>query len=243
MFALVRLLLIVLAPSVPGMALAAYTVVNPAYAASHASAGQPRKILLLPPQINVAELSAGGVILRQDDWSRQAGENLLRAAEALFRAGGRFETVPMPRLSAEESEKLESLIGLYGRIAQAIHMYGSGRGGGWEHKKTAWDYTLGDGLSFLREASGADAALVFSGADIISTASRRTAFAVGLLIGVNVPLGQSFISAGLIDLKTGDIRWLSYEQSMTLDSRDPAAVRTLVNDLLAPVSQPCDGAC
>ena len=243
MFALVRLLLIVLAPSVPGMALAAYSAVNPAYAASGADAAQPQKILLLPPQLFVAELSAGGVIQRQDDWSRQAGENLLLAVEALFRAGGRFEAVHMPKLSAEQAERLESHIGLYGRIAQAIYIYGSGQGGGWEHKKKAWDYTLGEGLAFLREATGADTALVFSGADIISTNARRTAFAVGLLIGIQVTLGQSYISAGLVDLKTGEIRWLSYEQSMTLDSRDPAAVRSLVNDLLGSYSQPCTGAC
>ena len=225
---LIRLLL-VFALSVPALAIAAYSAVNPKLA-TLSQDERPKKILLLPPQMFVAEMSAGGVIQRQDDWTKEANENLTAAAETYFRESGHFEAVRMPMLDGEAAETVESHIGLYDRLAFAIYIYGRGLDNGWQHKKTEWDYTLGNGLAFLREKSGADTALIFTGADIISSGGRKAAFAVGLLLGIAIPIGQSFISVGLADLNTGEIRWMSYDQSMTLDSRDPAAVQELVKD-------------
>jgi hypothetical protein len=218
------------------LAIAAYSAANPALA-TLSPAERPKKILLLPPQMFVAELSAGGVIQKQDDWTREANENLLAAAETHLRENGRFEPLRMPMLENEDAEKVESHIGLYDRVSFAIYIYGRGLDSGWQHKKTEWDYTLGNGLAFLREKTGADTALIFTGADIISTSGRKAAFAVGLMLGIAIPIGQSFISVGLADLKTGEIRWMSYDQSMTLDSRDPAAVQELVRDFFISYPQ------
>ena len=229
-------LLFVLALSVPSLVLAAYSAVNPRLATLPQSE-RPKKILLLPPQMFVAELSAGGVIQRQDDWTRQANKNLLVGAETYFRENTQFEAVQMPRLNEEEAGTVESHIGLYDRLAHAIYIYGRGEDSGWQHKKAEWDYTLGEGLVFLRDKTGADTALIFTGADIISTGGRKAAFAIGLLLGVNIPIGQSFISVGLADLKTGEIRWMAYDQSMSLDSRDPAAVQELVKDFFKTYPQ------
>jgi hypothetical protein len=143
----------------------------------------------------------------------------------------------MPKLDGEDAERVESHIGLYDRLAYAIYIYGRGLDGGWQHKKTQWDYTLGDGLAFLREKTGADTALIFTGADIISSGGRRAAFAVGLLLGVGIPIGQSFITVGLADLKTGEIRWMSYDQSMTLDSRNFEEIQELVRDFFETYPQ------
>lgn len=229
-------LFFVFALSVPALAIAAYSAANPALA-TLPPAERPKKILLLPPQMFVAELSAGGVIQKQDDWTKEANENLLAAAETHFRENGRFVPMRMPLLENEDAEKVESHIGLYDRVSYAIYIYGRGLDSGWQHKKTEWDYTLGNGLAFLREKTGADTALIFTGADIISTSGRKAAFAVGLMLGIAIPIGQSFISVGLADLKTGEIRWMSYDQSMTLDSRDPAAVQELVRDFFISYPQ------
>lgn len=225
-------LLFVFALSVPALAMAAYSAANPRLA-SLPEAERPKKILLLPPQMFVAEMSAGGVIQKQDDWTRAASENLLAAVEAHFRDSGGLEALRMPALDDGDADRVESHIGLYDRVAYAIYIYGRGLDNGWQHKKAEWDYTLGEGLAFLREKTGADTALIFTGADIISTGGRKAAFAVGLMLGIAIPVGQSFISVGLADLKTGEIRWMSYDQSMTLDSRDPAAVQELVKDFFA----------
>jgi hypothetical protein len=223
--------------SLPGLSWAAFSAVNPRLA-TLSQDQRPKKVLLLPPQMLVAEMSAGGVIQKQDDWTKQASDNLLTAAENHAREKNWFETLRMPALSPEEAETVESHIGLYDRVASAIHAYGQGRDTGWEQKKKEWDYTLGEGLSFLREKTGADSALIFVGADIISTGGRKAAFTVGLLIGIAIPLGQSFITVGLADLRTGEISWLSYDQSMSMDTREPAEVENLVKDFFKTYPQP-----
>ena len=236
MSALARLLF-VLALSLPGLAQAADSAVNPRFA-SLPQNERPKKVLLLPPQMFVAELSAGGVIQKQDDWTKVASENLLLAAESYFRGNGQFETMRLPRLEHDTEEIVESHIALYDRISYAIYIYGRGDNSGWHKNKTEWDYTLGEGLAFLREKTGADTALLFTGIDIISSSSRKATFAIGLVLGVAIPLGQSFISVGLADLKTGEIRWMSFDQSMTLDSRDPEKAKELVEDFFKAYPQP-----
>jgi hypothetical protein len=43
---------------------------------------------------------------------------------------------------------------------------------------------------------------------------------VRLALGI-VPLGRSFMTAGIVNLKTGDLQWMNFDSSSTLDSRDP----------------------
>lgn len=222
-------LLCVSAMSLPGLAQAAYSAANPALATLPQNE-RPKKILLLPPQMFVGEITAGGVVQKQDDWARQSSENLLTATESVFRDSGHFQAIRLPALDTSAEEIIENHIGLYDRLALAIYIYGRGQDSAWKHRHNAWDYTLGEGLAFLREKTGADTALIYIGTDLISTSGRKAAFTVGLLLGVAIPMGQSFITVGLADLKTGDIRWMSYDQSMSLDSREPAEAEKLVRD-------------
>ena len=139
--------------------------------------------------------------------------------------------VPLPPLAPADLDMLDAHIGLYDRVAQSVFVYGRGEQAAWAHKKNEFDYTVGPGLAFLREQTGADAALIVLGSDFISSGGRKAAFAAGLLLGVVMPLGQSFITAGVVDLKTGDVQWMSFDSSSSMDSRQPADVDGLMRDL------------
>jgi len=52
-----------------------------------------------------------------------------------------------------------------------------------------------------------------------------------LAFGVIMPLGQSFMTAGIVDLKTGDVQWMSFDSSASMDSRKPADVDGLMRAL------------
>ena len=52
--------------------------------------------MLLPPQVFVYELSAGGVPTRMADWEATARDNLVAAATRLAHESGLFELVPAP---------------------------------------------------------------------------------------------------------------------------------------------------
>jgi predicted phage tail protein len=86
-------------------------------------------------------------------------------------------------------------------------------------------------LAFLREQTGADAALIVLGADFISSGGRKAAFIAGLALGIVVPLGQSFVTAGVVDLDSGDVRWMSFDASASMDSRNPSDVDDLMRAL------------
>lgn len=209
-------------------ALGALSAVNPAIA-QHPEA-RPRKVVLLPPQVFVYELSAGGVPTRMADWERVARGNVNAAAIRLARESGLFEVIPAPALAGEARERLEAHIGLYERVALSVFNFGRGTQGAWAHKQQEFDYTLGPGLAFLREATGADAALIVLGADFISSAGRRAAFIAGLALGVVMPLGQAFMTAGIVDLESGDVQWMGFDSSARLDTRQADDMEALMRD-------------
>lgn len=222
-------LILVAASVLATPALAAMSAVNPALTQNPAA--RPKKVVLLPPQVFVYELSAGGVPTRMADWETKARDNLAAAATRLSREADLFELVPAPALDPLLADQLEAHIGLYDRVAQSVFVYGRGDMAAWAHKKNEFDYTVGPGLAFLREQTGADAALIVLGSDYISSGGRRAAFIAGLALGIIMPLGQSFITAGIVDLTTGDVLWMSFDSSASMDSRTPADVDGLMHDL------------
>ncbi len=69
------------------------------------------------------------------------------------------------------------------------------------------------------------------GADYISSGGRKLAFVAGLALGIVMPLGQSFVAAGIVDLKNGDVQWMGFDSSSSLDTRNAEAVNGLMRTL------------
>jgi hypothetical protein len=226
---IVGAMVLVAASVMASPALAAMSAINPAL--SQNLAARPKKVVLLPPQVFVFELSAGGVPTRMPEWETAARSNLATAAARLANESGPFDVVPTPQLASTDLDTLDAHIGLYDRVAQSVFVYGRGDQTAWAHKKNEFDYTLGPGLAFLREQTGADAALIVLGSDFISSGGRKAAFIAGLALGIVMPLGQSFITAGIVDLKTGDVQWMSFDSSSSMDTRKPADVDSLMRSL------------
>ena len=78
----------------------------------------------------------------------------------------------------------------------------------WQSVRDAADFRVGDGLAFLREASGADYAFVMSGAEIRQTGgSIFMQLAIAGVLGAYVPGGGTYMYAGIVDLRSGQITW------------------------------------
>lgn len=164
--------LLLLAASVTAIpALAAMSAAHPALLQSPDS--RPKKVVLLPPQVFVYELSTAGVPSRKTDWEATARSNLSSAAIRLAREAGLFEVIPAPDPDPAVQEQLDAHIGLYDRVADSVFVYGRGEKSAWAHKKNEFDYTIGPGLAFLRKETGADAAMIVLGSDYISSGGRK----------------------------------------------------------------------
>lgn len=171
--------------------------------------GLPQRVVLLPVEITVKEMSAGGVVEKDPQWSRQAAEAVTEAVRSQAASGPGFEILPLPELTETEQTAVREHLALYHLVGSSAHLY-AGRVSGWEHKMEHFDYTLGDGLRFLREKTGAEAALIVVGAETVSTTGRMTMAVLAAAAGIAIPMGNSFLVIGLVDLESGDILWQNH---------------------------------
>jgi hypothetical protein len=193
-----------------------------------------QRVVLLPVDVDVYEMSAGGVKEEVPEWSRSAEANVRSALLVSREAGGNCcvtEPVDTSALTPQESELLEEHLALFDSvIANAIS---------WESvRKTGsqrFDYTLGEGLAFLKTKYGIDAGLIILGEDVVSTTGRKTTAVVGAMFGVAVPLGHSILMGGLVDFASGDLLWMNYQVAAggTEDLRDAESCLALAKKLMA----------
>ncbi len=195
-----------------------------------AAQGGLKRLLVLPPEVTVSQLSAGGLVEKVPEWSRQAEHNFTTALAGLHASGQKVALVPLPELGEAEQEALEEHLALYAQVANDAFFLP--RVPGWQHKQARFDYTLGPGLAYLRDRTGADVALMVVGQDTVSTHERKALMVVGALFGVSVPLGVTFMTAGVVDLKTGDLLWVNYDVSGTGDMRVSKDARSALQSLL-----------
>jgi hypothetical protein len=198
---------------------------------STAHAAERMRVLLLPTDFAVLELSASGITETVPDWTKAAEASLDEAARGVLSKSANFELVALPELTADEQAALREYVALYKLTAftasQMLNL-----GGAWSGKRAHFDYALGDGLDFLAKKSGADAALCIAGAEVKSSGGRVAMFILLAAAGVAIPLGGAQITAGLIDLKSGDVTWMDFAAGVKGDVRAADGASGTLDDLL-----------
>ena len=191
----------------------------------------PRKMLLLPADIRVHEVSAGGIVEKVDDWTDQANGHAAKAIRQIGASGNLFQVKEMPALAPEDKAALEQHVALYELVAVSADFSRSGPFAPWRERARNFDYTLGPGLQKLAESGDIDAAVVVIGSDYISSAGRKAQMALGVLaaalLGAAViPQGGiSYVSVGVVDLRSGDLLWFSTNRGPQNDLREESNVQ------------------
>jgi hypothetical protein len=200
----------------------------------------PRKVLLMPPNITVHELSAGGVAEKVDEWTRAANQAATEVAREMESSGQHFHLVETPPMDADDEVLLEQYGALYELVMLSAYVAQQSPFTAWQERAKSFDYTLGPGLAQLREHTQADGALFIVGTDYISTAGRKAAMVMGVLLGAatGVYAGPSgaptFLSVGVVDLRTGNVAWFATEfQVGNRDLRKKGDVDSMVRELFA----------
>ncbi|HTS51873.1 MAG TPA: hypothetical protein VMH26_01250 [Burkholderiales bacterium] len=216
----------------------------------------PRRILLAQPDIRVHEISTGEVVEQVDEWSRQASAEAEKSVEAFAQSTNLFELVQPAKLSDAQRGMLEQYSALYALVSGSAELARKSRVAAWRARAADFDYTLGPGMAGIAESAKLDAIVFVVGTDHISSSGRRAAMAVGYtldvlvftamivgaVMGANVSgysgghIGPeskpAFLSAGVVDMHTGELLWYSTEVRGGSDNlRDPAVVKNLVEDL------------
>ena len=193
----------------------------------------PKKVLLVPPDVSVIEVTVGGVGEKDSDWSRQARDNIIGALRSQAKDRD-LELLEMPLLTQAEKDELDRHVAMFELVTGAASQYALSTDSVWKKRSSGLHYTVGPGLRFLAERTGADAALIVSAEDAVSTGGRIAVLAATILLfGVPVlPPGYSFLAAGVVELSTGNLLWHDFDWNIARrDLRKEPDAAGLVSDV------------
>ncbi len=204
-----------------------------------------KKILLFRPAVTVGAQSTGGLFEPNADWTDKARANI--EAELMKRQAtlGNVIIVP-PEAYGEQAQLVAEYTTLFGAVANAVINYQFFVGNRLPTKKRdnkagVFDWSLGPGVADLPGAKDADYALFVYNKDAYGSTGRKILQVVALLgPGIAIQSGEHVGSAGLVDLKTGDVLWLNADGAMGGDVREQDGAQKRVAQLLEefPGSEP-----
>lgn len=198
----------------------------PGFAHLHAS----DKVLLMPVDVELFSVSAGGIDEPRADWTAKAQTHLMSAIQQHKQAA----RVGVVELTPARADDFAEQVGLHAAVAQAIalHQFGDPM---WAlpTKAGALDWSFGDALRPLREASGARYALFIWIRDSYASPERvAMMIALGALTGIVISGGAQIGYASLVDLETGQVLWFNRLARAYGDLREAQPARESVDALL-----------
>jgi hypothetical protein len=195
------------------------------------------KLLIVPADMELFSISAGGVQEPKADWTAAAQRNF-KAALAQRRAKLGKDVVD---LRESDLDEFAEIIALQRAVAEAVYMHHAGRGMGMKlpTKDGLLNWSLGDVVRPLKARTGADYALFTWLRDSYASNERKATMFALALIGAISTGGEQMGYASLVDLNTGRVVWFNGVRRMSGDLREEKTAMETVDTLLAgfPVMQ------
>lgn len=178
------------------------------------------KLVVIPADLELYSISAGGVVEPRQDWTAAAQQNFsLALAKQRARLGA-----DTSELSAAQLDEFGEIAALHRAVANAIaiHHHGNLK---LPTKAEQLDWSLGEAVRPLKERTGADYALFTFIRDSYTSNERKAAMLAMALLGAISLGGEQVGYASLVDLNTGQVVWHNAVNRMWGDLRkaEPAA--------------------
>ena len=195
------------------------------------------RIVVMPIDVELSQLTAGGVSEPHAEWTEAAFKNMRAALET----EARVRKVVLVDFNPEsgtpdDRETSTDLVKLHRAVGGSILVHQYNPDLALPSKQGKFDWSLGPSVQAIAKSHDADYALFLFVRDNYATAGRVAVIVVGALLGVGVPGGSQIGFASVVDLKTGDIVWFNRLVRPTGDLRTPEAagetVKALVSDAL-----------
>lgn len=198
--------------------------------------GEAVRVLLMPMEIELGELTAGGLVEPRADWTQAAQQNLEAALEALLASRNAALVMYEPPVGdPKKMHRHNQLIKLHRAVAATIIRYKYGRDLNLPTKKGKLDWTLGQGAQALRQEYQADYALFIFIQDTYTSLGRGLlSLAISALVLFPVlPGGALQGVASLVDLQDGEVEWFNQVVSYSGNLRKSESARAVIKNLLA----------
>lgn len=194
-----------------------------------------KTIQLISPDVDVYELTAGGIDELRDDWCIMGEENVLKAInEELKDAPVVVQNLP---INQDLEKELEDIQALYRAVSKSIQLHTYEGPNLFPEKKKNFDYSIGS-IQEIVQSYGVDALIFVYGIDEISTTGRKALQTTGILIGVFTGIviaprfGITAVSIAVVD-KSGTILWYNVEGSHGgHDLREYESANDLVEEII-----------
>ena len=190
-----------------------------------------KRVLLMPTDVLVQELSAGGVLETNAEWTAQGKSSMEQAlAKALGEKNAHMIRYDPSGLGKDEHIqllKLHEAVGTSIRLHKYVPYYIL------PTKRDKFDWSLGSDAALLREAYDADYALFVYFRDSIASPGRVAVILLTVaLTAITIPGGQQYGFASLVELSTGNVLWFNVLRSKVGDIRSPDGALDAAEDLL-----------
>ena len=199
--------------------------------------GEKPTIVVMPLDVELGELTAGGVVEPHSAWTEAALQNMRAALDDQAEVYNVTLVDYQPQLgTTEERATSVELIRLHRAVGGSVLLHHYLPAYALPSKENKLDWSLGSAVNAISRTHDADYALFIFVRDNYTTAGRVAVILVYGLMGAYVPGGSQVGFASVVDLSTGDIVWFNRLVRNTGDLRTPEAaaetVRTLVSDAM-----------
>ncbi|MFQ5763752.1 MAG: hypothetical protein ACE5GT_02385 [Rhodospirillales bacterium] len=205
------------------------------YVSKHlARPGSSLRVLLMPIDVELSELTTGGVAEPNAEWTAKA-ERFMTAIlqERMRKRGAAFAVYEKTERDSDIESDQVQLQKLHGAVGGAIVVHNYAPVFALPNKKGRFDWTLGSRVRILRQRYDADYALFVYLRDSYTSGGRAVAiFLAAALFGVALQGGTQVGFASLVDLDSGDIVWFNVLARATGDLRERKPSEETVTALL-----------
>lgn len=191
------------------------------------------RVVLMPLDIQLTELTAAGLEEPKADWTQAASVHVTSGlTAALAERGLALGQYRKPKRSKsqrrdDQLEKLHSKVG--GTIL--VHHYDPMMR--LPTKQGQLDWTLGEMARQLGNDQNAEFALFVFLRDSYATGGRKAAMVVGSILGAGIKAGERVGFASLVDLRSGKVVWFNVLYSDSGDLREAGPAREVVDNLIS----------
>lgn len=199
---------------------------------------QAPRIVLMPLNVELQELTAAGIPEPKAEWTTAANQHIVTA----LRAEKTARNIQMAEFDEDKAppdrrDDLLQLTKLHGAVGQSIMIHQYIQPMALPTKDGKFDWTLGPSTRALKDLYNADYALFVFVRDSYASAGRAAMIVVGALLGIGIPGGTQIGFASLVDLDTGNVVWFNRLARPAGDLRTEAAARETVQTLIAGLPQ------
>lgn len=191
------------------------------------------RVIVMPLDIELSELTVGGLHESKADWTEQGRQHVTAALERFLQTKGALVVPYQPPANNRDDEvRDDQLLKLHDAVGGAILAHKYVPIFALPTKAERFDWTLGASVRDLQARSGADYALFVFFRDSYASPGRVALMVGAALFRVAVPGGQQVGFASLVDLRTGNILWFNRLINPAGDLRTRGPATKAVESLL-----------